>query len=616
MKNIEKYLSELIRQKFELIRNFKSGFITGLILIGMTIASCEAYLDKTPEATLTDKDVYGTFKSFQGFIEEDYNCITDYTKTLAGNIYISFYFADECLSNVAMMWDDGNYWFDQWRFLTGNVNTNKDVMTKRVWPLSWYAIRKANLAIANTDKLADGTQEERNLIKGQALFFRGFFHFDLSRFYGGLPYIDTVLVVTNNINIPRLNYKQTALKAAKDFEAAAALLPTKWDDTDAGKITLGNNGMRITKIHALAFQGKALLYGASPMMNESSTGVNAYDPELCKQAAAAFAQVIDICNTTGAYKMESTATRTNNFWIDSPKYTVRSGGTEVIMNPTIYQPDFVRWTTCRAGAVAQFNAGNGNKVEVPTQNYIKNYGMANGLPLDDPASGYNPADPWTGRDPRFYTDIVYDGVQMVTSPSGGLDRFAQLYNGGRHKDGVNGSVTGYYYKKWTPMGCNPWDKRWENLATYIPIMRLADVYLMYAESVLHGYGTAQSSVPGSNLTAEEALNIVRERGGIGKITPAYTATKDKFMGEIIRERAVELAFESHRWFDLRRWNIAGDPKYLYKTALDFDRGSNGKPINMKERVVVTRVFDKKNNWVPFQVGDTKMYKEFPQNPGW
>jgi SusD family. len=74
--------------------------------------------------------------------------------------------------------------------------------------------------------------------------------------------------------------------------------------------------------------------------------------------------------------------------------------------------------------------------------------------------------------------------------------------------------------------------------------------------------------------------------------------------------------KDHRWFDLRRWNIAGDLKYLQKTAMDFDRGANGKPINLTERVVVTRVFEKKHNWLPFQVSYTKLYKDFPQNPGW
>jgi starch-binding outer membrane protein, SusD/RagB family len=596
------------------IKIHKLSFITGLIILGMTIASCEAYLDKSPEATITQNDVYGTFKSFQGFIEEDYNCISDYSKTLAGNYYHNFFCADEVLQNQPLMWDDGNYW-NTLNFMWGSVNTGLDVMTKRTFPLSWYAIRKANLAIANINLLTDGTQEERDLIMGQALFFRGFFHFDLSRFFGGLPYIDTVLVSTENINIPRLNYRETALKAAKDLEAAANLLPVRWDETTTGKITLGNNPQRITKIHALAFQAKVLLYAASPMMNEESTGNATYDADLCKQSAAIFADVIRICNETGAYKMQSPATRTDNFWVWSAGNTVRSGGTEVIMNPTIYNVGYPRWTTCRTSSPVQFNAGN-NRVEVPTHNYVKNYAMANGLPIDDPASGYDPNDPWTGREPTFYTDIVIDGQQMVTSTAAGLDRFAQLYNGGRHKGGTNGSVTGYYYRKWTPLGCNQWDNKWGNFQAYIPYMRLADVYLMYAEAVLHGYGTPQSSVPGSGLTAEDALNIVRVRAGIPVITSAYTATKDKFMEEIIRERAVELGFESHRWFDLRRWNIAGDAKYLNKTAIDFDRGTNGKPINLRERVVVTRVFDKKHNWLPFQVSYTKLYKEFPQNPGW
>lgn len=605
------------------INKYKLTIIAGLTAMGFILASCEAYLNKSPEATLTDKDVYGNFRSFQGFIEEDYNCISDYSKTLAGNYFYNFEMADEVLQNAPIPWDDGNYW-DQSRFLTGSLNTGMDPMTKRTWPLSWYAIRKANLALANIDLLNDGVdaaQQDtmRQMIKGQALFFRGFFHFDLMRFWGGLPYIDTVLVATGDLKIPRLNFRETALRVAKDLDDAAALLPIKWDNTSVGKLTLGNNPTRITKIHALAFEGKDLLYAASPMMNEESTGSNTYDVDLCKRAAGIFANVIDLCNQSGAYKMQSAATRTDNFWVWSAGNAVRSGGTEVIMNPTVYIVGYPRWTTCRTSSPVEFTAGN-NKVEVPTNNYIKNYGMANGLPIDDPASGYNPNDPWTGRDPRFYTDIVYDGVQMVTSNAAGADQFAQLYNGGRHKLGVQGSVTGYYYKKWTPVGCNPWDNKWGNFQAYVPYMRLADVYLMYAEAVLQGYGTAQSSVPGSGLTAEDAVNRVRNRGGnlpLPNLTSAYTSNKDKFMGEIIRERAVELAFESHRWFDLRRWNLGGDPKYINKTALDFDRDPvTKKPINMKERVVVTRVFDKKHNWLPFQVADTKKYIGFQQNPGW
>jgi hypothetical protein len=90
------------------------------------------------------------------------------------------------------------------------------------------------------------------------------------------------------------------------------------------------------------------------------------------------------------------------------------------------------------------------------------------------------------------------------------------------------------------------------------------------------------------------------------------------MDEIIRERAVELGWEnSHRFCDLRRWNLNNDPRYLKKTAIDFDRDPvTKKPINLKERVVVERVVTKRNNWLPIEVKFTTLYKEFPQNPGW
>ncbi|MGV8136635.1 MAG: RagB/SusD family nutrient uptake outer membrane protein [Mangrovibacterium sp.] len=600
---------------------YKPAFIA-YVMMGLLLASCEDYLDKSPESNITEKDVFGNFVSFQGFVEEMHNCIVDYHKRLGGNLYQNFNCSDEVVSSRPLMWDDGNYW-DQKKLLIGTANTNLDPMNKQIWPLSWYGIRKANIGLSKLDLLTDATQEERDVIKGECLFFRGWFHFELMRFWGGLAYIDTILSSSEELALVRLSYRETALKAAEDFEAAAALLPLKWDESAVGQRTLGNNSERITKIHALSYLGKDLLYAASPMMNESSTGNNAYDAELCKKAAEAFAEVIRICNETEVYKLQSWENWTDNFWVWSPGNTTRSGGTEVIMNPTVYLPSYTRYTTCRTSSPVQYGAGN-SVVEVPTHNYIKNYQMANGLPIEDPASGYNPNDPWTGREPRFYTDIIYDGVRLVdnaTSAAAKTNEFAQLHNSGRHRNGTPasggtaGSVTGYFYKKWTPRGCNPWDNKWINFQSYHPFMRLADVYLMYAEAVLHGYGSASSGVAG-NITAVEAVNIIRNRAQLPDLTPAYTASKDAFMQAIIRERAVELAFEGHRFFDLRRWNVSGNAEYLQKTALDYDRGIDGKPVNIKERVVVTRVFEKKHNWIPFQVNDIKLYEGFPQNPGW
>ncbi|MCK9311963.1 MAG: RagB/SusD family nutrient uptake outer membrane protein, partial [Bacteroidales bacterium] len=133
--------------------------------------------------------------------------------------------------------------------------------------------------------------------------------------------------------------------------------------------------------------------------------------------------------------------------------------------------------------------------------------------------------------------------------------------------------------------------------------------------VFQGYGDAGNTAEGYTLTAEQAVNIIRNRAQLPNLEDRYT-TKTTFMGEIIRERAVELGFEAHRFCDLRRWNLNGDEKYRQKTAVDFDRGTDGKPINISERIVITRVVEKKHNWLPFQDDFTKIYPEFPQNPGW
>jgi len=171
-----------------------SGLIFLMLMLGS--ASCEDYLDKSPEASITEKDVYGNFTSFQGFVEEMYNCIMDPDKGGAWNKYL---FADETLNNYPYNFDNGNYWGNETYFFgvtptpgTLASNTTRD---RRVWEYAWYAIAKANLALAKIDEegLFQGTEEEKKFIKGQALFFRGWFYFEICRYWGGMPYVTRVL---------------------------------------------------------------------------------------------------------------------------------------------------------------------------------------------------------------------------------------------------------------------------------------------------------------------------------------------------------------------------------------------------------------------------------------
>jgi hypothetical protein len=151
---------------------------------------------------------------------------------------------------------------------------------------------------------------------------------------------------------------------------------------------------------------------------------------------------------------------------------------------------------------------------------------------------------------------------------------------------------------------------------HLSYMRLADVYLMYAEAVLQGYGSATSMGP-NYLSPQQAVNIIRDRCGAGEVGAAYVADKDRFMGEIIRERAMELGFEEEiRFNDLRRWLLAGQTKYREKTSIDFDRGPGNQPINIKERVLITRKFEDKDYWLPLKISDVNLYVTLSQNPGY
>lgn len=603
----------------------KLALATSIILIVFGLPSCKKYLDRPLDANISEKDVFTSFRSFQGFTEELYSCLPDMSKSTWNN---EWNMGDDILSTtnanyrLSSEFDNGNYrawqsggggWDNSWLDdRAANTNPN-ECHDKGLWPLAWYGIRKANLGLANLDMLSNATQNEKDVIRGQLLFFRGFFHFQLMSFWGGLPYIDTVLSSSARLELPRLTYRETALKAAKDFEEAAALLPSNWDNSPVGQATMGNNQQRVTKSMALGFKGKNLLYAASPMMNQSSTGNAGYDVELCKQAADAFARVIKMSETGESYHKLLPWDKYSENWFTISNYSKHPGYPEVIFGPPTYVGWKSRWSLVNMFIPPPLGGEAG--ISSPAANYVNYFGMANGLPIDEAGSGYDVNDPWTGRDPRFYKCITYDGVRLIRGTANAAYRFANLYNGGNLRLDNTASRSGYLVRKFVTDGCNNTDNEWNNINIIIPYLRLADVYLMYAESVLHGYGTPQSSHPGS-LTAVSAVNTIRGRAGVPPVDARFLGSKDAFMSELMRERAVELAFEGLRWHDLRRWMIADQKKYVEKTVIDFDRGPNGKPINLRERVVVTRVFEKKHNWLPLPTSQVNLYPTFGQNPGW
>ncbi len=620
--------------------------------ISLTNISCKDYLDKSPSSDIDPVDPYKNYTNFQGFMDEVYNCIPLLTSCeyhSCWNFGEDEYWQPSETRMLTNAIDQGNYWgWDECYysyFHSGFRSTtnsgrfdNIGAIKNRLWGNSWYAIYKCNLGLENLDKLTDATQEEKNIIAGQLYFFRGFYHFMLMQYWGGLPYIDFLIPADAVFNYPRLNYQQTADKAAADFQKAADLLPTDWDKTTVGKATLGKNKTRANKIMALAFLGKDLLYAGSPLMNKESTGDENYNKEYCKKAAEAFGQVLKLCQETGQYQLADFSNYSEIFYTSNQNYKV-PGLKEAIFFENC-AGDWV-WnmvTDFRPAELIQ----SGIKV-YPTANYVDYFGMANGKPIKDITqkdadSGYDPEYPFKDRDPRFYTNFIYDGVKCVKNgakvSSDPNIQYASLYEGGKLRVATPAKdcFTGYMLMKFTEQYRNDFDDGGARSGSHkmiLSLIRLADVYLMYSEAVAQGYGDFTKSSQAYNLSALDAVNKIRERAGVPGIADEYLTSMDGFMSELRRERAVELAYEGHRFNDLRRWLLLDKAPYTQKTAVYFDRATDqsnddrfaepdkGHVLNLREEPLVTRKFTyPKHYWFPFLKNDVQMYEAFTQNPGW
>ena len=635
--------------------NIKFCFAILIILMSFGITSCKKFLDRDPQSMVTGDDAYKNFKNFQGFTEELYQCIPDFSNAYWTN---SWNWGEDEIQSAAQSFhfcvkiDNGDFWgwqrnFDGWQagwMDRNNNSTNNDRMAKSLWGLGWYGIRKANMGLANIDKMTDATQEEKDLIKGQLLFFRGWFHFMFMQYFGGLPYIDYVLPGDQQLTLPRLKYSECADKAAADFNAAAALLPINWDNTTAGKQTGGKNQLRINKIMALSYLGKNYLWAGSPLMNYVSTNNKAYNADYCKKASDAFAQVLSLCESGQApYSLVPFSKYFTNFYSTGQDWamptganTTVPGNNECIFTGPYYGANGSNWGTSKQYGPISLSGG-GDVIFVPTANYVDYYGMANGLPIKDitqpdPVSGYDPQYPWKGRDPRFYNDIIFDGQQMVAGtipdPSLSSYRYANLFTAGNYRDIRTGSRTGYLLYKFIPRTANTFDQGFsydKSLNVHLPYMRLADIYLMYAEASAEGYGSPTGKPSGYSKTPVDAINFIRDRAGVGHVDAQFVGSLDAFMGELRRERAVELSFEGHRFNDLRRWLLLIQSPYTLKKSIEFDRAApldptadpqKNKVVNLREVLILKRNYTEKHYWLPLKTNDVNLYPTFAQNPGW
>jgi hypothetical protein len=619
------------------MKNSIIKILFGAILL---LTSCEDYLERTPDSDINDEEVFGTYHSFQGFVDVLYG---DGLMPHLWKYGSSLDCGDDVLGRqsqlLSLQFAVGNYWhaWKQRSTFYSVTGTAGNYLALGFWDGGWLTIHKANLGLANFDKLVIATEEEKNLLLGQMYFFRAWCHFEIARSWGGIPYVDQLLEPDDNMKLPRLSLEETFLKIAADFDRAAKLLPWDWDETVQGQAAPGKNWGRITKGAALAMKARTYLYAASPWIEGLKNGAeNRYNLAYCDSAARAAALVIN----SNRYDLVPWNEYNNQFARNDP------GDNFVWTKETIFSAvrleTGMTWISNIIGRVHMSRrtlAGtNANGIcNSPTLNFINLYETANGLPIGEDPS-YNPSNPWVNLDPRFLKTILVDRVKwsdqgMVIELYSEGGKFGAAGSGRDMEPNSGGSISGFLIRKYVNYGVNGDDKNWNSYRVSLPYIRLADMYLTYAEAV-NEIGGPNGTIPGSSLTALGAVNTVRRRvklpvnenitlpyelqtyGSVSlpDVNSRYTGSKETFRERIRNERSIELAFEGHRWFDIRRWYVAHKPEYTQPAmGLKFSIDHT----NFRPFVMQNRVFNNPQHYfLPFRTSDTYLYEGFKQNPGW
>jgi hypothetical protein len=618
----------------------------------LAFSSCTDYLDKPADSDITDSQVFGSYKSFQGYLDVLYGngLIAVHSQAFTATFDMGDDVDNTAEFTSSYIVPRGDYrWAlgDQYRNQNPFITTTAAADSPHIglWDQAWINIRTCNLGLRNMGLLTNYTQDQYDCLKGQMLFFRAWNHIEIAKYWGGLPYIETAFGPADDMKLPRLSFKQTMLKVAEDLAQAAPLLPEEWEDPAV------NRG-RVTRGAAHALRSRALLYAASPLASKAADEGTQYDIELCKQAAEAAYEVIKLADR-GIYKLSSWDDYQYQFCDSRP---VSLSPRVVYTDETIFSKIKNAYGSADQGAGGQianamgriFNSlrfGGNGVVCSPTGNFVDLYETATGYAVADAPSGdHNELVPWAGRDPRLMKTILTDGVKWVERNSN-ANAYIQLYTnvGGSTEIGLdrkNGdrqqSKTGYLVRKYIPYRVNSIDAGtdWQNYRFNCPYIRLAEIYLNYAEAVNEAYGP--KSVPtdfeAGGLTAVEAVNILRRRvklpvnedlakpaelqnygnESLPDVRDIYTGSREAFRDRVYNERSVELAFEGHRFTDMRRWLRTQTVSYQRRYAHDF----NKEHTWLQKSTLFETPFEEKHFWFPFRSTDVEQYVAFEQNPGW
>ena len=538
------------------------------------ITSCKKdLLDVQPTDRLSEAAILADSSLFEDFVTNRYLGVRLQDKEDIPGFGRGFTWAMwTSLSDEAIYNNDDNTWL----IVKGQISPSNLGIAGTVWGRSYRSIRECNYALANISKVPMSAAHKTRLT-GELKFIRAYRYFDLIINYGGAVLMgDKVYNLSDNLTddalFTRATIKQSIDYTLAELTATAQNLPAVND----GSWQLG----RATNGAALALKARLALYAASPLYNAGTWA----------DAAAAAKAVMDL-------------NRYSLFTDGYDNLFLTPESNEIIFE-RLYTKNASHFPLEIACAPNGYGGWGGN---TPLQNLVDDYETASGKPITDPTSGYDPQNPYVNRDPRFYETILYNGAQY-------RDRAIETFlpGGKDSKDGNenwNTSKTGYCLKKFLnpayPIN-NPWD-----VAGFQPW-----VYMRYAE-VLLNYAEAQNEAAGPDASVYAAINQIRQRPGVGMPALPAGLNQAQMRTRIRNERRVELAFEEHRFYDVRRWKIANVTENVPAYGISVTKQSNGTFTYAPQVALAGRSFADKNYWLPIPLAEIQASNnKLTQNMGY
>lgn len=536
-----------------------------LLAVGIVIAGCKKNLTPLDDNHRTLEDIYPDAGYAEGIL------MNAYTRLPTNSYSFSEVATDDAVTNdkfsplltmATGAWSAVNNPVEQWENSYTAISYI-NLFLREVDSVNWAPIGGKNNRLMFADRL-----------KGEAYGLRALFMFYLLQAHAGysasgellgVPIITEALEPDSDFSRPRNTFDQCIQQIYADLAEAEKYLPLDYlfqDITNPSQLPAKYSGMsvgdyndvfgrfarqRISGRILKAIRAKTALLAASPAYNPQST-------QSKWEAAANYSgEVLSLYGGPSQLDPQGGLFyRPSN----APGSTVNintinispSSGSPIDQREMLWRGTIVNTSNLEIANYPPSLFGNG-RVN-PTQNLVDAFPMANGLPITDPASGYDATNPYANRDPRLKNYIVVDGTTMRSTT-------IRTRSDNPTNDAVDrlptSTRTGYYLRKLLNESVNANPTSISNQKHYPVHIRYTEIFLIYAEAANEAWGPDGTGTHG--FSARDVIAAIRNRAGITQpdVHLAAILTKDDMRKMIRNERRLELSFEGFRFWDLRRW---------------------------------------------------------------